>query len=61
MKFTILTENRNCNNNCINEDGLSILIETNDNKVLLDTGITDAFLKNAETLDVNLDEVDMIV
>lgn len=61
MEFTILTENRFCNNNCINEDGLSILIEMNDNKVLLDTGITDAFLKNAKTLGVNLDEVNIIV
>ncbi len=61
MEFTILTENRSCNNNCINEDGLSILIEMNDNKVLLDTGITDAFLKNAKTLGVNLDEVNIIV
>lgn len=61
MKFTLLTENRNCDNNCINEDGLSILIEMDNNKVLLDTGITDAFLKNAETLGVNLDEVNIIV
>ena len=53
MKFTILTENRNCDNNCINEDGLSILIEMDSYKVLLDTGITDAFLKNAETLGIN--------
>ncbi len=60
MKFTILTENRSCGNNCINEAGLSILIEIDGNKVLLDTGITDAFLKNAETLGVNLDEVDII-
>lgn len=34
MKFTILTENRNYNNDCINEDGLSILIEINNDKVL---------------------------
>ncbi len=60
MKFTILTENRNCDNNCINEDGLSILIEMKDNKVLLDSGITDAFIKNAKTLGVNLDEVNVI-
>ncbi len=60
MKFTVLTENRKCNNDCINEDGLSILIEMNDNKLLLDTGITDAFLKNAETLGIKLDEVSII-
>lgn len=61
MKIVILTENRNCNNNCINEDGLSIYIETNGNKLLLDSGITDAFLKNAKTLGINLDEVNTIV
>ena len=61
MKITILTENRNGNNNCINEDGLSIFIEMNNYRVLLDTGITDAFLKNAETLSINLDEVNIIV
>lgn len=61
MKIAILTENRKCDNNCINEDGLSIYIETNNNKLLLDSGITDAFLKNAKTLGINLDEVDTIV
>ena len=60
MKITVLTENRACGNNCINEDGLSIYIEINNNKLLLDSGITDAFLKNAETLGVNLDEVNII-
>lgn len=61
MKFTILTENRKSHNNCINEDGLSILIEINNEKVLLDSGITDAFLKNAQSLGINLDEVNTIV
>lgn len=61
MKFTILTEDRNCDNNCISEHGLSIYIEVNDKKLLLDSGITDAFLKNAKTLRVNLDEVNTIV
>lgn len=60
MKVAILTENRQCNNNCISEEGLSIYIEINDKKLLLDTGITNAFLKNAEILKVNLDEVHTI-
>lgn len=60
MKITVLTENRYCENNCINEDGLAIYIETDGNKLLLDSGITDAFLKNAKTLGVNLDEVNII-
>lgn len=61
MKFTILTEDRNCDNGCISEHGLAIYIETNNNKFLLDSGITDAFLKNAETLGINLNVVDTIV
>ncbi len=61
MKFTILTENRKSNCNCINEDGLSIYIEVNDNKFLLDTGITDAFMKNADILGVDLKSIDKIV
>lgn len=61
MKITILTENRKCDNNCINEDGLSIYIEINNNKLLLDSGITDAFLRNSKTLGINLDEVNTIV
>lgn len=61
MKFTMLTENRNCDNNCINEDGLSIYIEINNNKLLLDSGITDAFLRNSKILGINLDEVNTIV
>lgn len=60
MKFIVLTENRNCDNNCINEDGLSIYIEINNNKLLLDSGITDAFINNAKTLGINLDEVNTI-
>lgn len=61
MKFTILTENRHCDNNCINEEGLSIYIEINHNKLLLDSGITDAFFLNSKTLGINLDEVKNIV
>ena len=61
MKFTILTEDRNGDTNCISENGLSIYIEINDKKLLLDCGITDAFLKNAKTLEINLDEVNTVV
>ena len=37
MKFTVLAEDRNCDNGCINENGLSIYIETDNNKFLLDS------------------------
>ena len=58
MKFTVLTEDRNCDSNLISENGLSIYIEVNHQKLLLDSGITDAFLKNAKTLNIDLEQVD---
>jgi len=58
MRFTILTENRESNCNCINEDGLSIYIELENKKILLDAGITDAFMKNAKVLGIDLQEID---
>ena len=61
MKFTVLTEDRNCDSNLISENGLSIYIEVNHQKLLLDSGITDAFLKNAKTLNIDLEQVDKIV
>lgn len=61
MKFTVLTENRESNCNCINEDGLSIYIEECNNKILLDSGITEAFIKNAEVLGIDLKEIDKVV
>lgn len=61
MKFTILSEDRNCRNDCINEHGLSIYIELENEKLLLDAGSTDAFLKNAEILNINLDDVNTVV
>lgn len=61
MKFIVLTENRKSNCNCINEDGLSIYIEVENNKFLLDGGITDAFIKNAKILNVDLEAIDKIV
>lgn len=61
MRFIVLIEDRNCDNNCISEHGLSIYIETEGNKLLLDSGITDAFINNAKTLGINLDEINNIV
>lgn len=43
------------------EHGLSFYIETKKHKILLDTGLTGAFIENAEKLDVDLTQVDMVV
>ena len=60
MKLSVLTENV-AGGNFTAEHGLSYLIECDNNKILLDTGHSDVFLKNAELLDINLDEVETIV
>jgi len=54
MKIITLVENTSEKEECIAEHGLSIYIETEKHKLLLDTGQTDAVVRNAETLDIDL-------
>lgn len=61
MKITVLTDNSSINNDFLTEHGLSVLIEKNNKKILFDTGATDAFLNNAEKLDIDLSDVDFVV
>ena len=42
------------------EHGLSIFLQTEWHKILLDTGASDAFIRNAEQLDIDLSEVDYV-
>ncbi len=60
MKWTVLTDNRTTNDHLITEHGLSILLETERHRILLDTGASDVFLRNAETLGVDLQNVDYL-
>ncbi len=46
---------------CLKEHGLSFYIETDKHKLLMDTGATDAFLKNAKVLGVDLGQVDTVI
>ena len=50
MKLVTLVENSCGAENCIAEHGLSIYIETEKHKLLLDTGQTDAVVKNVLTI-----------
>ena len=43
------------------EHGLSFYIETEKHKILLDTGMTGAFIENATKLGIDLTQVDMVV
>lgn len=60
MKTTILVDN-NAREGLGCEWGFSALIETDDAKVLLDTGASSLFADNARELDIDLGEVDYAV
>lgn len=61
MKLLTLVENTYGHTGCIAEHGLSIYIETEKHKLLLDTGQTDALIKNAEVLGIDLSAVDTVI
>ena len=60
MQWTVLSDNRSCNPALETEHGLSILLATEQHKILLDTGASDVFLRNAELLGVDLNDVDSV-
>ncbi len=61
MKAVTLVENTCGHESIIAEHGLSIYIETQKHKLLLDTGQTDAIVRNAETLGIDLCAVDTVI
>lgn len=60
MRITVLVENTGPSELKI-EHGLSLYIEFNDKKYLLDAGPSDSFFKNAHALSIDLDRVDKAV
>lgn len=60
MKATVLVDNIADNGLC-GEWGLCIYIEYNGQKILLDTGASDLFLKNAEKIGFSIKDVDYAV
>lgn len=60
MKWTVLSDNRTCNDQLQTEHGLSILLETEHHRILLDTGASDVFIRNAEQLGTDLSTVDYV-
>ena len=59
-KWTVLSDNRNNDIRLCTEHGLSILLETERQKILLDTGASDVFIRNAEILGLDLSNVDYV-
>lgn len=61
MKIINLIEDSRGENSCINEHGLSFYIECRGKKILLDTGASNAFMKNAQQSDIDLTKIDIVV
>ena len=60
MKWTVLVDNRTNDGTLQTEHGLSILLETEKHRVLLDTGASDMLIGNAECLGLDLGTVDYV-
>ncbi|WP_126475195.1 MBL fold metallo-hydrolase, partial [Klebsiella pneumoniae] len=62
MRLTVLVDNNTLiDRYLIGEPGVSYLIEYDGQKILFDTGYSDVFLKNAQTLKIDLTSIDSIV
>lgn len=60
MKWTVLSDNRTCKDQLQTEHGLSILLETEKHRILLDTGASDVFIRNATKMNIDLGMVDYV-
>lgn len=61
LKITTLIENNSDKNNILfSEHGLSLYIEINEKKILFDTGQSGDFIKNAEKLRIDLNDLDYV-
>ena len=60
MRWTVLADNRKNDPVMEIEHGLSILLETECHRILLDTGASDMFIRNAERLGRDLSGVDYV-
>lgn len=60
MKWTVLVDNRTNEPALETEHGLSIFLETEHHRILLDTGASDMLIRNAERLGIDLSTVDCV-
>lgn len=61
MKLTILVDNKTERADCRAEWGLAILIESQGEKILFDTGASPMFAQNAEAMGIDLADIDALV
>ncbi len=60
MIWTVLSDNRTHDPRLETEHGLSVLLDTGHHRILLDTGASSLFLRNAQRLDIDLSSVDIV-
>ena len=60
MKWIVLSDNRAKDPSLQTEHGLSILLETGHHRILLDTGASDVFIRNAKRMGIDLGTVDYV-
>ena len=60
MKWTVLSDNRAKEPAFKTEHGVSILLETGLHRILLDTGASDVFIRNAKRMGIDLGTVDYV-
>jgi 7,8-dihydropterin-6-yl-methyl-4-(beta-D-ribofuranosyl)aminobenzene 5'-phosphate synthase len=61
LSITVLVDNQSDNPELCREHGLSIWIEADDYRIIFDTGQSDLFLQNAETLGIRLTSANALV
>lgn len=61
MKITTLIENLVYKQGLVAEHGLAMYIETENRKILFDTGQTGAFIQNAQKLGIDIEDIDSLV
>lgn len=62
MKLTVLVDNNTfIDEYYLGEPAVSYYIEDEDEKILFDTGYSDIFIKNANSMNIDLNEVDKII
>lgn len=61
MRVTVLVENTATGDAFVSEHGLSLYIETEKHRMIVDTGGSNAFIKNAQKLGIDISEVDTMI
>ena len=61
MKMVCLVDDQRTSNHLISEHGLSFYCETDHHRILFDVGQSDAFIKNASSLNIDLSKVDLLI